>query len=513
MSKATLRNVSPHTTPFVFEEKHIKTYPHLDAIVSLSRARAMNFDINEVAKYSFLPLLKYVATVRRPPKSYWVNQGGEVLKKSIRRAPKPRPIAYASHKDALLLKYYREQLSPFFEMRLNERGLQNCVVAYRKIPKDGGDRNKSNIQFAAKAFRDVQSLKNCVAVAVDISGYFNNIEHELLETKLKEVLGVSELSKDWQHIFNNVTRYKTVDLESALISLGYVNRVGSHLEYAVKPKNIPKQLCTNKQYRQKIVPLVILHDKTHGIPQGLPISDILANLFLIDVDQKLNQFAISMGGYYYRYSDDIMMILPGGQQIALDAESLINQELNNFSSCLEIREEKTEIAIFEDGASIGNLVHVKNQPDKYFISKQYGISYLGFRYDGRRVYIRENTITNLRRKVIKSSKAFAYNHVQRYNGKTLEWLIERLDIEKLKRRFLKIENFGGNEDLVDSNLKSIRLAEPQRNFLTYLKRSEEEFLDFETNFSRQIRNVSKLVEDTTVVHIRRAHASRKHLNL
>ena len=46
-----------------------------------------------------------------------------------------------------------------------------------------------------------------------------------------------------------------------------------------------------------------------GIPQGLPISAVLANLYLLDFDKNiLDKVVKGKGGFYRRYSDDIIII-------------------------------------------------------------------------------------------------------------------------------------------------------------------------------------------------------------
>ncbi|HEX8015252.1 MAG TPA: reverse transcriptase domain-containing protein, partial [Flavobacterium sp.] len=47
----------------------------------------------------------------------------------------------------------------------------------------------------------------------------------------------------------------------------------------------------------------------NGIPQGLPISAVLANLYLFDFDLDIvNRWVKPHNVYYRRYSDDIFIV-------------------------------------------------------------------------------------------------------------------------------------------------------------------------------------------------------------
>ena len=50
--------------------------------------------------------------------------------------------------------------------------------------------------------------------------------------------------------------------------------------------------------------------KDFGIPQGSPISAVLANIYMLDFDYEINKYLESIGGIYRRYSDDMVAICP-----------------------------------------------------------------------------------------------------------------------------------------------------------------------------------------------------------
>lgn len=88
---------------------------------------------------------------------------------------KSRPIRYGERRDAYIFAHYRRKLSVPYEQRLADIGISDCPIAYRQIPKPGTNGGKCNIDFAKDAFDEVDRLGDCVAVALDIKGYFENL--------------------------------------------------------------------------------------------------------------------------------------------------------------------------------------------------------------------------------------------------------------------------------------------------------------------------------------------------
>ncbi len=87
-----------------------------------------------------------------------------------------------------------------------------------------------------------------------------------------------------------------------------------------------------------------LHRLKRGVPQGAPISPLLANLFLTPVDQSLEKSQ----NHLIRYADDFLLLCQteeSAQQARLDVAQILHQR------GLELNEEKTRITNFEQGFS------------------------------------------------------------------------------------------------------------------------------------------------------------------
>lgn len=160
------------------DSESLKWYPHFDTYVSPEDASELASDPSRVTSHSFFPLIKYVKA--------W-----QPFRTSATRGKlKERPIRYAARRDAYIYAYYRQILSERYEAKLLELGIQHCPVAYRKIPVSvGSSAGKCNIHFAKGAFDDVVRLGDCVAVALDISKFFESLDHNLLKDVWCSLLG------------------------------------------------------------------------------------------------------------------------------------------------------------------------------------------------------------------------------------------------------------------------------------------------------------------------------------
>lgn len=287
----------------------LKTYRHFDHAIPIKKILPLVSDAAYVAAHKFMPLLHFEKKWRRAPK----KEAGKL----VRRKPKSREIRYPCRKDSYIFKYYRELLSERYEDALVSNGIADCIIAYRHIPKHPGTEScKSNIEFARDAIEAVKEIGDCCAVAIDISDFFGSMDHSRIKLTWQSLLGVERLPDDHFTVFSALTKYRYVDRDAAYVALGY-SALGSDgkIRYRVKPDQIPIQICSNKQFREKIVSqgLVQKHTKDHGIPQGCPLSDLIANAYLMEFDIGLAKYARSKGGdtfdtqmtYYLFYPETV----------------------------------------------------------------------------------------------------------------------------------------------------------------------------------------------------------------
>jgi hypothetical protein len=272
--------------------------------------------------------------------------------------------------------------------------------------------------------------------------------HRRLKELWCRLLGLPRLPVDHFHVFKAITGYSCVSKEKAYERLGYFGEKPSkdgrnHTRGYLKPYNqIPKRLCGSTEFRQKIAggdggkTIIEKNYKPYGIPQGAPLSDVLANLYLIDFDETVASWVRELEGAYYRYSDDLLIVAPGGEFVGRDILQRLREIIGEYGSKLEIKKEKTSLFVFHRDATGQRCELLEGAKGKN------GLEHLGFRYDGKRVFLRDSTLTNLRRKVARAAYRKADACVRRYPDKDAVRIKLLFNHERLIKRFGKVEDFG-----------------------------------------------------------------------
>jgi hypothetical protein len=418
------------------QAENLKHYPHFDAPLKLSEIKAIVNDPGRVARNAFFPLIQY----EKRWQPFRTPDG-----KSKPKA-KTRKIRYAARRDAYIYSRYRRILAPLYEHRLASLGISSVPIAYRKIPGAGG-KGKCNIDFAKDAFDYIESLEDCFVISLDISQFFESLDHARIEDVWKDLLGVSCLPEDHAAVFRSLTNYRWIDRTEAYERLGFFGqKTGSAGKttkgFRTSYSRMPKQLCTPKDFREKIcgagsLPSIVRkHAKDHGIPQGTPISDLVANMYMLEFDAYLNSVAKSCGGAAFRYSDDILLIVRVQSfNEAKDLEDAVIKYISSIGKELVIKEEKCSIHRFHRPANgCLEFQHLKG-------AGKNGLEYLGFRFDGQRIFLRNSTVSNLKRKMTFSARARSSTHKRRYPNKTYSELVDSFNYDHFFQTFMRVQDF------------------------------------------------------------------------
>lgn len=130
---------------------------------------------------------------------------------------------------------------------------------------------------------------------------------------------------------------------------------------------------------------IAISDRENGIPEGLPISNALANIYMIDIDQK---YEVKEDISYYRYVDDILI--------------LVNEE--KFSTV------KTEIE-----RDIRKLdLELNDKKDEGFVKQ--GFEYLGYKINSDLVTVRQSSVLK-----IEQSIEDLFRELKDNNIRYIEW--------------------------------------------------------------------------------------------
>jgi RNA-directed DNA polymerase len=333
-------------TPTWFRQRR---YLHFDEQLSLQKAVALVTNPDAVAAYSFWPLIRFQIQTAK------IKQDKSTGK--LDWHPKDREISYAAHGDSLIFGFYAEALGKLHEAQLEQRGLGDCVLAFRSL-------SKNNIDFAKAAFDEISARGDCVAVALDVTKFFDTIDHAQLKQRWMRLLGTSGLPTDHYAVFKALTRFSFVDRDKCFAALG----VSIHT-----PRSGGRhRLCSPADFRLRVreAELVKVNQHRRGIPQGTAISALLSNVYMLDFDAAARDFAKSNGGRYMRYCDDILFIMPTA--LAEETQSFCIAEVDKLK--LAINQAKTDTCYFvKKGAE-----QTCKQP----------LQYLGFLFDGQQILIR-----------------------------------------------------------------------------------------------------------------------------
>ena len=338
-----------------------RTYLHFDRPINKAKVTRLVTNSELVAKHAFYPLIQYIVKTDK-------IKFDKVTSKIIKSPTKERPISYASHIDSHIYAYYAKILSYHYEQKIKLHGLSDSILAFRAL-------KRSNIDFALEAFKDIEKYGNCCVVALDVSKFFDTLDHHLLKKEWIDLLCTEKLPNDHFNVYKSLTKYNWVNKE-ALYSLFGIS--------PNNPKNGRFRVCEPDLFRSKVRKdkLIIAHTHNFGIPQGTPISAMLSNIYMFNFDLKMKKFVDSCSGKYYRYCDDMLFIVPLEKKSQI--ENLATQEIKNIN--LSINTQKTEIHEF---------LLVK---DRLTVDKN--LQYLGFIFDGKKKYIRSSSLaryTNLQK--------------------------------------------------------------------------------------------------------------------
>lgn len=246
---------------------------------------------------------------------------------------KPRKICIPTIRDKVMLRALKEVICKYYTYESGES-------------KFAGKSIKTIIEDITNTF---ESGKYDMYIKLDITSFYDNIDHEILIEKLR----------------------KEIDDEKII--------------------SLIKNAISRKQVYENYV-----NDTTIGVPQGLAISNILANIYLDELDKKYSAMDI----LYNRYVDDIFIMCNSEDADNIQRQIVRELKMKYF---LEVNESKCEIASTDEG-----------------------VSYLGYRFENKEVSVRESSI----KKIEKAIEALfvTYNNLPK-ERKNIEKLIWSLNLK------------------------------------------------------------------------------------
>lgn len=495
-----------------------------------------------VAKYAFFPLIHRILSDRKykkaDPKKHHIKESkprGHSHKRTdgtgTDKSVKSRPLHYSSHFDSLVYSYYAHLIGTAYESKLKEdEELDKAVLAYRSIPISETDRSgKSNIHFAHEVFGEINNrvvAQGEVAVlAIDLKSFFSTLHHNTLYNIWAYAIDKKDLPPDHYNVFKSCTNFSYV-LYNDLKKKGKRNFDESKLAKIRRNKGYKCFFESNAEFRKEIkegrLPIYknpFRSDRDEngknemiGIPQGLPLSAILANLYLIEFDRTIiNEISRKLGAHYRRYSDDILILCKPEEMAYVD--EFVNELILKFK--VKISKEKTERFIFKKTIFNKNgeerITSIKIVGDKELIDCP--LNYLGFEFRGYNTLIKSTNIAKYYRRVIEIIKRRSRRAVRlSSNNPTIPRAIYLNQVKKLynsplinanktenkqvfRRRYSLVIDDRGDFMFDHKNVE----VKQQSNYLSYIKRCKRQFGT--DSFSRQLKKKKQIIGQAINKHL------------
>lgn len=396
-----------------------KKYPHIGRPLNKKKDGAWVKKYVEssenIAVHKFVPLLHRTLNQRkyRPSKDALKNKSGK--RKRIVKDKKQRHIFFSSHLDSIIYGYYNYLLTKAYEDFLKDKAYGTVAVAYRKIPiGNGKSGNKSNIEFAFEALEFIENNKEreLSIIIADVTSFFDNLDHRILHTQWKRVLNTEDLPKDHYTVYKSLVAKRYVnenELFNRFQSKLMIERFKPHntSQKEIKRKKVSKiynmrhenviAFCEKDEFFAEATDLIRVEkpynslerksrfkETLKGIPQGTPISATLANIYMLDFDERVYEAATddSKNAYYQRYSDDLIIVCNRKDEDFF--YELIREEIENKAN-LDIQPKKTNIyryALNQDLEFKGGIL------EEGILNSNKQLEYLGFMYDGKKVRVK-----------------------------------------------------------------------------------------------------------------------------
>ena len=215
----------------------------------------------------------------------------------------------------------------------------------------------------------------------DFTGFFDHLDHQYLKQQWCSLLETPQLPADHYAVFKNITKYSIWELTDLLEINGFENNTKGRRQLNSLPRVLTKeQYHANKSH-------IVQNPNRYGIPQGSPISALLANVYMLDIDKVINEIAIALNGMYMRYSDDFIIVLPGSDMDFVKKKVSDIKKIFNETAGLDLQSEKTQYYLFKDETVTNCGIRFDADAD---CSKKY-INFLGFLFDGKKVSIHSKT--------------------------------------------------------------------------------------------------------------------------
>ncbi|WP_302547689.1 reverse transcriptase domain-containing protein [Gordonibacter pamelaeae] len=443
--------------PYIKKPHTIKSYVHFDFRTSFAAKANLVMDPGFVKSYAFYPLIQRDLRRMKP------DGHGKFFND-------PRPIKYAAHLDRCIYQYYSGLLNERYNDVATEIGIGDCAIAYRAHLK-----GQSNCDFALRAFSKMRDLEACFAYAGDFEDFFETLDHAYLKKQVRRLFPGGAIPDDYYHVLKNATRHSVWDIEKLLDQYGL-----PYTKSGVKRLNNRGRVLSSDEFKNMVgasVERPWRENGEKGVPQGLPISGTLANIYMLEFDAAVKAVAERHDGLYMRYSDDFIFVVPTEEGFEEGRDEF--SRLAGTMPSLKIHPRKTHSFRMVDGGVY--LLDSEDEP-------KCAIDYLGFSFDGTSVRLRQRTIGRF------------YKRMYRRVGRLYKWKF-RPAKKRVDSLYLEYSDWGRKPKRNAKVRERVGKSGGRGNFLTYAERAQNAFpndpiLVDVKNHKRKIRRRAKKVRES-----------------
>ena len=409
-----------------------KGYTHLDRKKKFNHYEKLIKDPKWVKTHGFYPFIYFEIEFKK----FVLNT--QTRRKEVK--PKVRPIMYAAHVDGYIYTYYSKLVNTLYNEKIQQLNLDSVVTAYR-TNKPG----KNNIHFAFEVFEFIGQSQNAFIYLGDFSSFFDNLDHQYLKQRLKDVLNCEMLDEGHYSVFKNTTKYSFVKMSDIEKYKGKTKKQMKRDLVYFNTKDLKFfKACSLKKNKNN-----------YGVPQGSPMSAVYSNVYMVEFDKVMNQYVTNLHGMYRRYSDDFIIILPMKKEEIENSKQVEYIKEIERMVCkvpgLKLNSDKSEYYYFNSSGE-NKLINLRDTKNK--------LDYLGFTFDGHSVRIREKSLFKYYTRAYSKAKT-----VKRNNGNSDQWRIKK----KLYRIYTHLGRDYGRGNFITYSERAISVFEKSDYFTCEIK--------------------------------------------
>lgn len=315
----------------------------------------------------------------------------------------------------------------------------------------------SRNSYAARITRQLASEPGVIGPADELSlGSFRSYRDSYKEWFDSSFDAVKKGAK-WLLYLDVESFYRNID-SGILLDETFTNRIGVPLTDA--EKRFTKLIVDLLREWAESTPL------KQGLPTGMAIADVIANVSMYDLDHEFEEFALQVGGSYGRYCDDILLV--GGNRPVTGFEELESEYASSMRrdgryatvsfldlSCiinkgevgetkLKFNADKSKLYLYDKGASVEASIEEIDNCDRYnsLNSKEKDSNDVILSMTFRRILSRDDAVPDVKTQGISPLRSEFANIVSDFEalGNALlpeEWEHERtIALERIKNSYL-----------------------------------------------------------------------------